>query len=79
MKPGFNHNGCTCADADPWATSHRETCPNREQNNPGRKETAEELLHRMWNDAEHWSGPRASSHYRSSIADAIQAVTGRRP
>lgn len=37
------------------------------------------LVHRMWSDAEHWTGPRASSHYRSEVAERIERLTGRRP
>lgn len=37
------------------------------------------LIHDMWRKAGNWHGPHASSHYRSHIADRIEALTGRRP
>jgi hypothetical protein len=33
----------------------------------------------MWLDAEHWSGPSASSHYRSRVADRLRTLGVRIP
>jgi hypothetical protein len=39
----------------------------------------EALIHEMFENADQWSGPQASSHYRSELADRIRVLTGRRP
>lgn len=37
------------------------------------------LVAEMWADADGWSGPRASSHYRSRIAERARALGVRLP
>ena len=43
------------------------------------RDEAAELLHLIWRDANDLFGERASSHYRSTIAERIKKLTGKRP
>lgn len=36
------------------------------------------LVHEMWEQSDDWCGPRASSHYRSQIAEQIGRLTGKK-
>lgn len=35
---------------------------------------AKDLLQTMWSDAAGWSGERASSHFRSAMAERLRAI-----